>query len=59
MQLIVEVLRDSSFPQAEFEALKQQRITMLENERSEPQSIAMLKAERHLNPYPKGDVRYV
>ncbi len=53
MQLIAEVLRDSSFPQAEFEALKQQRITMLENERSEPQSIAMLKAERHLNPYPK------
>jgi zinc protease len=59
MALLAEVLRDASLPEAEFEALKQQRITMLENERSEPQAIAMYKAESHLNPYPKGDPRYV
>jgi zinc protease len=59
MELVAEILREPSFPAPEFETLKQQRITMLENERSEPHALAMQTAERHLNPYPKGDVRYV
>ena len=59
MQLIAEILREPAFPENEFETLKQQQITTLQNERSEPQMIAMQKAESHINPYPKGDVRYV
>ncbi len=59
MTLVGEVLRTASFPESEFETLKQQQVTMLEGERSEPQAIALQAAERHLNPYPKGDVRYV
>jgi zinc protease len=57
--LVAEVLRTASFPDSEFETLKQQHVTQLEAERSEPQAIALQAAERHLNPYPKGDVRYV
>ena len=59
MELVAEVLREPSFPESEFETLKQQQITMLEAERSEPQAIALQNAERIINPYPKGDVRYV
>jgi zinc protease len=59
LSLVGEVLRTATFPESEFETLKQQQITSLEAQRSEPQMIAMLYAERHLNPYPKSDVRYV
>ncbi len=59
MDLIAEVLRQPSFPESEFEALKQQELTGLENQRTEPTAIAFQQAERHLRPYPKGDVRYV
>ncbi len=59
LQLIAEVLREPAFPESEFEALKQQELTTLEGQRSEPTAIAFSNAERHLHPYPKGDVRYV
>ena len=59
MGIVGEVLRRPSFPESEFEALKQQEITGLESQRTEPTAIAQLSAERHLHPYPKGDVRYV
>ena len=59
MAVIGEVLRQPSFPESEFEALKQQQVTFLESQRTEPNAIAQLNAERHLHPYPKGDVRYV
>lgn len=59
MDLVAEVLRKPSFPPAEFETLKQQQLTMLEEQRREPTAIAYQNAERHLRPFPKGDVRYV
>ena len=59
MRLVGEVLRQPSFPEGEFETLKQQEITFLESQRTEPNAITQLSAERHLHPYPKGDVRYV
>jgi zinc protease len=58
LQLLTEVLRHPSFPASEFEALKEQQITGLESRRREPSAIAQMSAERHLNPYPKGNVRY-
>ncbi|MGA8030293.1 MAG: pitrilysin family protein [Bryobacteraceae bacterium] len=59
LELVSEVLREPSFPQSEFEALKQQQLTAIEAQRSEPQAIAFQNAEHHLRPYPKSDVRYV
>ena len=59
MNLVAEVLRDPSFPGNEFEALKQQEITSLESQRTEPMTLASQMAERHLRPFPKNDVRYV
>jgi zinc protease len=58
LKLVAEVLRQPAFPEPEFEALKQQQLTTLENHRREPEAIAFQNAERHLRPYPKGDIRY-
>ncbi len=58
LKLVVEILREPSFPPTEFELLTKEQITALEEQRSEPDSIAEIAYSRHMNPYPKGDVRY-
>jgi zinc protease len=59
LTLLSEVLRDPAFPAAEFDQLKQQRLAGIESQKSEPQQIAFTALSRHLNSYPKGDIRYV
>jgi zinc protease len=59
LRLLTEVLREPSFPPDEFEQLRQQRLAGLEQQKSEPQAISVVTLQRHLRPYPKGDVRYV
>src|SRR5262245_51094238 len=59
LRLLTEVLREPSFPPDEFEQLRQQRLAGLERQKSEPQAISVGSLQRHLRPYPKGDVRYV
>ena len=54
-----EILREPSFPANEFETLKQQELTGIEQSRNEPESLAFNALSRHLYSYPKGDVRYV
>jgi zinc protease len=44
--------------QSEFDTLKQETLTALENERSEPTSVAFRAMGQHFNRYPKGDLRY-
>jgi zinc protease len=59
LRLAVEILREPSFPDSEFETIKQQRIAAAEAGRSEPQSLAITEFQHRLNPYPRGDARYV
>jgi zinc protease len=58
LKLVAEALREPSFPESEFEQLKQEQLAQLEAQRSEPQAIGFIELNRHLNPYPRGDVRY-
>ncbi len=58
-RLAAEVLREPAFPEKEFEELRQENLAAIEQERSEPNSVGSNFFERHMNPYPKGDVRYV
>jgi zinc protease len=58
LKLIAEILKEPAFPQAEFDQLKTETLANLENERSEPQSIARRATSIAFNKYPKGDVRY-
>jgi zinc protease len=59
LRLAAEILREPAFPEKEFEELRQENLAAIEEERSEPQSVGGNAYERHMNPYPKGDVRYV
>jgi zinc protease len=59
MALMAEVLREPAFPTDEFEKLRQEQLAGIEQQRSEPQSIAATAFQRHINPYPKSDPRYV
>jgi zinc protease len=55
-----ELLRQPSFPETEFEQLRQQRIAAIERGRTEPTSLASLDLDRHFNErFPHGDVRHV
>jgi zinc protease len=59
LTLVAEVLRQPSFPDNEFDQLKQQQLAQQEQMRREPQAAAMSALQQHLNPYPKEDPRYV
>jgi len=59
LRLVAEALREPAFPAAEFEKLMRERTTALDEQRTEPESIAERALARWDNPYAKGDVRYV
>ena len=59
LRLTAEALREPAFPATEFEKLKRERLTALEEQKTDPQAIAERALARWDNPYPKGDVRYV
>jgi zinc protease len=58
LRLVAEILREPSFPASEFEQLKQESMAGIEEQQREPNSVAGIAFSRHLNPFPKSDVRY-
>jgi zinc protease len=60
LRLVRELMREPSFPAAEFELIRQQQIAGAESGKTEPNNLASLELSRHFNArYPRGDVRYV
>ena len=57
LRLVAHVLKEASFPAAEFEQLRQQWIVAAEAGRNDPQELAGRALEQHFNRYPKGDIR--
>jgi zinc protease len=54
-----ELLREPSFPEAEFEQIRQQRIASAESQKTEPTSLASQEMESHFSArYPRGDPRH-
>ncbi|HEV3200262.1 MAG TPA: pitrilysin family protein [Bryobacteraceae bacterium] len=54
-----ELLREPSFPETEFELIRQQRIAGAESAKTDPNALASMELNRHLNArYKRGDVRY-
>lgn len=58
IQLVKELFTDSIFPEEEFEKLKAEQISDIEESRSEPQSVAVNRISRHLWPVDKNNIRY-
>ena len=59
LRLAAEILREPTFPDNEFETVKQQRIAGAEAGKSDPQALAITALQKHLSPYKRGDVRYI
>ncbi len=59
IRLTGEMLRKPSFPENEFEKYREEYLSGVEQQKSEPAALANLAYNRITNPYPKGDPRYV
>jgi zinc protease len=59
LKLVEEVLRQPVFPADEFEKLKNERLSSIETQRSDPQAIAYNEIQRHIYPFSKTDPRYI
>ena len=58
MRLVAEILREPVFPQDEFDQLKQETLTGIESQKSEPTFVAINELSRVFNNYPKGHPNY-
>jgi zinc protease len=58
LRLVAHVLKEPSFPQAEFDQLRQQSLVGLESSRADPQALASRALAEHFDLYPRGDVRH-
>ena len=52
LRLVAEILREPAFPADEFEQLKSQRLASLEEDKSEPQAIAVQNLQSVPAPVP-------
>lgn len=59
LALVAEMLQRPAFPAKEFEVLVSERITQLEETKTEPQTVATIALEKYMSPYPKGSSREV
>lgn len=59
LKLVTEILREPSFPVAEFEVLRQEELSGAEQERTEPTAKAQRAYRRHQSPFGQGHPRYV
>jgi zinc protease len=58
LKLVTEMLKESTFPEKEFMEMRQELLAQSEQQLSDPDALANTAMERHMNPYPKGDIRY-
>jgi len=58
LRLAAEILREPSYPEREFDQLRQQRVAGVEASRSDPGALASVALDKRLDSYPRGDLRY-
>jgi zinc protease len=58
LALVTEILREPAFDASEFEQLRTEVLAGYEQQRKEPSAVAFNAYQRHLNPYPAGDIRH-
>ena len=59
IELVAECLRDSTFPEEEFEKIRKERLARLEQQLSEPMALGPIELRRKLTPVGADDIRYV
>jgi zinc protease len=59
MRLVAEMLREPTFPDAEFDLLKEEMIASFEESKRDPFQVASTALQKHLSPWPANDPRFV
>jgi zinc protease len=59
MKLAVEILREPSFPESDFDQIRKQRVSQVDRGRTEPGVLVSDLLQGNLSPYPRTDVRHV
>jgi zinc protease len=59
LRLAVEILREPSFPESDFEQIRKQQIAQVERSRTDPGTLVTLALQSALSPFPRADVRHV
>jgi zinc protease len=59
LTLLKQILREPTLPAEEFEVLRRQQLSNLEELLTDPAALAITRVRRTVSPYPKGDVRYI
>ena len=57
LRLVAHVLREPSFPEAEYATLRTAALASTDTERQDPEALARQAMAQHFNRYPKGDWR--
>jgi zinc protease len=57
--LVGRLLREPAFPADALDERRRQQLAAIASQRSEPGAVASNALQRHANPYPRGDLRYV
>jgi zinc protease len=59
MRLAVELLREPSFPESDFDQIRRQQIAAVDRGRTEPATLVSQLLQTTISPYPRSDVRHV
>ena len=59
LSLMLEVIRNADFPEAEVEQYRRQAVTSVRQSMAEPTALASRALARHANAWPRDDIRYV
>ncbi len=59
LELVAECLRESTFPEDEFEKQRKETLAAIEQQLSEPMALAPVELRRKLTPVSRDDIRYV
>jgi zinc protease len=58
LRLMAEIVREPTFPESEFELLKQQSLASIAQSRTEPDALASIALARHMSNWPPGHPNY-
>lgn len=58
LEILRQVVREPSFPEMEFDVLRQEQVSGVERRLKDPQSLALNAVRRKVNLYPKGHPKY-
>ncbi len=59
LELLRQIIREPALSADEFEVLRRETLAQLEQQLTDPQSLAIIRLRRKVSPYDKDDVRYV